>query len=70
MRLRSKLDFKFRHELELELFFKVTQISDLICELKLSSDLLNNSALEAKSYEEMSDKKIAQWHFFSYSFCF
>ena len=42
--LRSKLKFKFRHELWSELFLKLTQRPDLICELKIRSDLLYNSA--------------------------
>ena len=43
--LRSKLKFKFRHELWSELFLKLTQRPDLICELKIRSDLLYNSGL-------------------------
>ena len=43
--LRSKLKFKFRHELWSELFLKLMQRPDLICELKIRSDLLYNSAL-------------------------
>ena len=46
--LRSKLKFKFRHELWSELFLKLTQRPDLICELKIRSDLLYNSALMAR----------------------
>ena len=44
--LRSKLKFKFRHELWSELFLKLTQRPDLICELKIRSDLLYNSGPE------------------------
>ena len=38
---------------ELELFFKHIEISELSCELKFSSDLLYNSALNAIFYKEI-----------------
>ena len=41
--ISSKLKFRYRHEFDLELFFKLTQISELICETKFSSDLLYDS---------------------------
>ena len=54
--LRSKLKFKFRHELWSELFLKLTQRPDLICELKIRSDLLYNSGL-AGVWQKNSQQK-------------
>ena len=44
--LREKIKIKFTGitELDLDLFFKFIKISELTCELKISFDLLYNSA--------------------------
>ena len=44
--LEGKIKFRYACELDLDLFFKFIKISDLICELKVSFDLLYNSALK------------------------
>ena len=41
--LEGKIKLRYTSELELDLFFKFIKISELICELKISFDLLYNS---------------------------